>query len=226
MKDEIIIYQINEIKNKIKDFIIELDKFSMCSCNSSLSQKEKDFFAFLSKQIIFLKNIYEFENKYSIKVLISDYYNYIISIVKGEHRYMYVNERSIIENYTRLVTSISVDVNYITSDVFDKLRKHPDISSKEYSLIKSEYCNSCGYIHGSKLLNNDLAYVFKECIIGYGKVRNINNYFDNIIKIIKTYNRILILSYSELIDNCFFRKKSVLKYLIGNNNVEILFRKK
>lgn len=224
-RDELIIAQINEIKKAIYDFNFELEKYANKVGNHILSKNEVSFFSFISKQIVFLKNIYAYENNYKIKVLISDYYNYIVSIIKNEHRYMYVNERSIIENYTRWIVSTDVEINYITTQVFEDLRTKSDISNSEYSLIKSAYTTSCGYIHGSKLLNDNLSYVFNECIANDLKIKKINCYFDNIKKIIKIYNRLIITTYPELINDCFFRRKSVLKYLIGNELLDLLFDK-
>ena len=78
---------------------------------------------------------------------------------------MYVNERSIIENYLRSIMDISVQDNHVTDKVFQELRQknfHCDFDDKEYSLIRSEYSTSCGYIHGSNILNDNLALVLDE----------------------------------------------------------------
>lgn len=224
MRDELIISQINEIKKAISDFGDELNKYSEKEGNHHISQKELGFFSFLSKQIVFLKNVYETEPNYKIKVLISDYYNYIVSIIKNEHRYMYVNERSILENYTRWIVSVDVEINHLTTQVFEDFKKQTSILESEYSLIKSAYTDSCGYIHGSKLLNDNLSYVFQECITNEVKIKNLNCYFDTIMRIVKIYNRLIISTYPELIDRCFYRRKSVLKYLIGNEYVDLLFK--
>lgn len=223
-RDELIIAQINDIKKVIFDFNKELIEYSNKIGNHRLSQNELSFFSFISKQIVFLKNIFIYEHNYKIKVLISDYYNYIVSIIKNECRYMYVNERSIIENYTRWIVSTDVEVNHITTQVFENLKYKTNLSDSEYSLIKSAYANSCGYIHGSKLLNDNLSYVFKECITNDLRIKNLNSYFINIIKIVKIYNRLIITTYPQLIDECFYRKKSILKYLIGNENVDLMFK--
>lgn len=224
-RDELMIAQINDLKQSIQNFTNELVEYSRVIGNHKLSRNEISFFGFISKQIIFLKYIYEIYKNYTIKVLISDYYNYIVSIIKNEHRYMYVNERSIIENYTRWIVSTDIEKNYITTRVFDELKNKTDIFESEYSLIKSEYTNSCGYIHGSKLLNDNLSYVFKECITNEIKIKNVNSYFGNMIKIIKIYNRLIISTYTNLIDECFYRRKSVLKYLVGDELLELLFAK-
>ncbi len=225
LRDELIISQINEIKKSISSFSNELYEYSKQVGNHQLSENELNFFSFISKQIVFLKNVYEIERNYKIKVLISDYYNYIVSIIKNEHRYMYVNERSIIENYTRWIVSTDVEKNYITNRVFEEFKTKTSLSEAEYKLIKSAYSDSCGYIHGSTILNDDLVYVFKECIANEKRIKNMNNYFTSFMRIIKIYNRLIICTYPDLIDNSFFRRKSVLKYLVGEENLNLLFEK-
>lgn len=225
-KDDLIISQIDEIKKYIDRFIEELSSYSNETCIKSITKQEKDFFSFISKQIIFLKELYKIYSSYEIKVLISDFYNYIVSIIKNEHRYIYVNERSIIENYTRLIVNVDTGEDYITLNVFNKLKSKKFVTllkQDEFSLIKSEYAVSCEYIHGSKLLNDNLAYVFRECISNVVVFKNKNNYIQKIIKLIKIFNRLLVSTYPEFIDCSFYRRKSVLSYLIGSHNVDLLF---
>lgn len=224
-RDELIISQINEIKKSIAMFTNELSDYSKEVNHGFLTQQEKDFFSFISKQIIFLKEVYEIHRNYNIKVLISDYYNYIVSIIKNEHRYIYLNERSIIENYTRWIVGVDVEVDHITTKIFEKLKKQMSLSDVDYSLIKEEYTVSCGYIHGSTLLNDNLSYVFRQCISNVVVFKNIGSYFNKIIKMIKIYDKLIILTYPDLIDHSFFRRKSVLQYLIGAENVDLLFEK-
>lgn len=83
---------------------------------------------------------------YFYKVLISDLYYFILSIIKREMRYMYVNERSIIENYMRAIMQISLQDDHITEAIFQKMRNKNflcDFTDAEYSLIKNEYVTSC-----------------------------------------------------------------------------------
>ena len=222
-KDELIISEINDIKKAIHIFKNDLINYSESIGNHRLTTNELSFFSFISKQIIFLKNIYASKYNYTIKVLISDYYNFIVCIIRNEQRYIFVNERSIIENYTRWIVSTDFEINHITTQVFEDFKVKTSISDSDYALIKSAYTESCGYIHGSKLLDSNLSYVFKECIANETKIKNINNYFDIIKRIIKIYNKLLIMTFPQLIDECFFRRKSVLKYLIGEELLELLF---
>lgn len=81
--------------------------------------------------------------------MISDYFNLIISIIEGKSRYIYVNERSIIENYMRLILQKSIESDHITRNCFQELQENRygfTISNKDFSLIKSEYVTCCSYI--------------------------------------------------------------------------------
>jgi len=225
MMDDMTYGEIRRVKRDIASFGDELERISTVG-EYDFCQGDQNFFAFIAKQIIFLKNLYLFgEKKYAFQVLISDFYSYILSILKNEHRYIYLNERSIIENYMRLILNESVENSHITSDMFDLLKKtYPTcLLGKEYSLMKSEYRTACGYVHGGKNLENTLVFDFQECIGEKKILQNKKKYYDRIIFLIKTYNKILIKKYHDFISDVFHRRKTLLGYLLGNNLLEYLF---
>ena len=95
------------IKEDINKFIEELEKNS------------KDKIP-LTDNILFFKELYRFDkSKYFLEVLVSDIFSYIISIINGEKRYIFLNERSIIENYIRYL----MKEDYIKENTFDKLKE-------------------------------------------------------------------------------------------------------
>lgn len=210
-KDELIISQINDVKKEINDFIESLKVYSEDNGYNKLDQNDISFFRNVSKQIVFLKYIYELTmNYYPIKVLISDYYYYIISLIKNEQRYVYVNERSIIENYLRLIIGVTVEQDHITSNTFEILKSNKQeylLNNDDFSLIKSEYTESCGYVHGSKLLETSLSYVFNECFCKKVTLKNRTKYYHKMSNMIKLFNKMLIIKFSECISDSFHRKK-------------------
>lgn len=227
MSVDITYSELNLIKSDIKIFIDKLSEISVLS-GHMLTQEQNEFFVFLSKHIIFFKYLYRgMGNPYFFKVLISDLYYYVLSILKNETRYIYLNERSIIENYTRAVTRKTVEEDHVTENLFLKLKNMKlkiDFTEQDYSLIKSEYTTSCGYIHGSKLLDNDLSFVLDECLENKIFINNLNKYHERIRKIFKTYDKILISEYGENISGCFHRQKTVFEYLLGRDCCELLFQ--
>ena len=151
--------EIKEIKSNIKQFLDEIQKFAEIK-QFEVVQKDRDFFSFIAKHIVFFKYLYKgAQNTYYYKVLISDLYYLILSIIEREMRYMYVNERSIIENYMRAIMQISLQDNHITESIFQEMRSKNfqcDFTNAEYSLIKNEYVTSCEYIHGGNILSDNM----------------------------------------------------------------------
>ena len=217
--------EISAVKNDVAEFISLLKKMSL-EQNRKFKQVDSDFFAFLAKQMIFLKNIYIPSGKIHIlSVLISDYYNYILAIIRNEHRYIYLNERSIIENYIRLILHKMVEDDFNVSQMLSKLKNDFSyvVSDEDFSLLKSEYSISSNYIHGGSALAESLAFYLEDCIERNEKFKNKSNYYENVKRILKLNVKLLISRYTDFIDGVFLRRKSLLRYLLGELIVEFLF---
>ncbi len=219
--------EIAAIKANISAFVDKIKQISE-SYNFDISQCDANFFSFISKHIVFFKYIYDgSDNLYFVKVLISDFYYLVLSIVKSEERYMYVNLRSIIENYTRAIMQVTVQDNHVTQSVFEQLSQtnfRCNFTAPEYSLIKSEYVTACGYVHGGDILCNSLASVLSECEHFPTPKKKRNEYYAQWSKMIKVFDRLLIAQYPDFINGRFHRRKSVMGYLIGDDQVDLLFR--
>lgn len=218
-------HEIAITKNDIREFLNLLEKVSSEQGNE-LQQIDIDFFSFLAKQIVFLKDIYSRGRKvHMLAVLISDYYNYILSIVKNEHRYIYLNERSMIENYMRLILYKMVEDDFHVGQLLTALKeKFPDIMTPDdFSLLKNEYSIASNYIHGGNQLSETLAFYFENCLCRNVPFRNKNTYYENIKKLLKLSIKLLIRKYSNIIDGVFHRRKSLLEYLLGKMLVDFLF---
>lgn len=226
MKNDMTYNELTYIKSDINSFIIKLEEYSK-KHNIQLDQADKSFFSIISKHIIFWKCMNR-NNRIGrfYKVLISDGYTYIISIIKREIRYVYVNERSIIENYIRLLINKTLEEDHVTNKIFQEIRNKTykfAFSNDDYSLIKSEYGISCSYIHGGKELDESLVYVFEEYIKTEKYFKDKNKYYARIQRVLRLFDQMLVSLYTEEIDGAFLRRKTILEYLIGKECVEILF---
>uniref|UniRef100_UPI0006CF3343 hypothetical protein n=1 Tax=Clostridium sp. NkU-1 TaxID=1095009 RepID=UPI0006CF3343 len=138
---------------------------------------------------------------------------------------MYVNERSIIENYLRLITNKTVEQDHVTEKIFQEIKsKAFNFSGFDLSLIRNEYVTACGYIHGSKVLDNDLSYTFNACIKSEREFKDKNKYYIRMQKVLKMLDHMLISNYKEDVSGAFHRRKTLLEYLLGKNSVDILFK--
>lgn len=218
--------EIESIKSNISTFIDKLNEISLES-EQNVDEEQRKFFIFISKHIIFFKYLYDgMGNMYFFKVIISDLYYYVLSILKNETRYVYLNERSIIENYTRAVVRRTVEEDHVTNNLFLKIKSMDfafDFKEEDYSLIKDEYITSCEYVHGSSILNDNLSFFLNECLENKQFIKEPSKYYKRISKIFKIYDKMLISEYGEAISGCFHRRKTLLKYLLGNDCYNLLF---
>lgn len=219
--------EIKEIKLNIKNFLEEIQKIAQIQ-QFDYVQIDCDFFSFIAKHIIFFKYLYEgTQESYFYKVLISDLYYLILSVIKCEIRYVYLNERSVIENYIRAIMEISLENNHITESIFKKMHDknfHCDFTDKEYSLIKNEYVIACGYIHGGDILNDNLAYVLDECMNNSFEAKERNKYYIRLQNALKILDKLIISEKTIYISGCYHRKKSIMEYLVGKDQVDLLFK--
>ncbi len=226
INDDMTYNEISLLKSDISSFIEYLSNYSHQE-NFSISQNDKDFFSFLCKRICFFKIINQMSQPiYSAKVLISDFYNLIITIIKNQKRYIYLNERSIIENYMRLILSTSLENDHITLNLFNKLQSnHTDIFTKDtFSLLKSEYRMSCSFVHGGAELEETLIAYFNKYVEDNSSLAERQKYYDRLKKVVQNYDLAFLHEHTSLIDSAFHRKKTVLEYLLGKKYVETLFK--
>lgn len=229
MKNDMTLIEIDMIKKNIKEFIEKLCVLAK-DANGKLEESDKAFFTRIAKYIVFCKFLEKslhFGNMTQfLDNIISDSYYLIISFIKKEKRYVFVNERSIIEHNIRMITFTTFGETYVTDSVFKKLysSKYP-IQEEEYSLIRNEYKISCDFVHGGKLLHDSLSFVLEECLREDTLLtKEKNAMYRRIINILKIFNNMMIAEYPEEINGCFHRRKSLLGYLIGDEAVDFLFQ--
>lgn len=225
MKEDMTYNEIDSCKSEIKAFLTNIH--NMREYDLTIETYDDEFFTVISKHIMFFKYLYLGNNHvFYFRILISDFYYFIISILKMEVRYMYLNERSVIENYTRLITNISVNNDHVTENSFKILKTKSDSRNfdvNNYALLKNEYATSCGYVHGSDIIEKNLSFVFNECINNHCSIEERTKYYERIKKLLRYLDNLLIYEYSEFISGCFHRKKALLEYLLGSKCLETLF---
>lgn len=198
------------IKKEIKDLISFLEEKYR-----KLDKREENFIIFLSKHIIFFKNFSDLENNFEIRLLISDFYYFIISYLNLEARYVALNLRSIIENYIRLLLNKVSEEYHIEYNSFIELKNIYNLSENDNSLIYDTYVKSCRYIHGGKVLKETLKLDienFKE----NGSDKMIDS-FEAIEKLLKTMDKLLMRNefILILIERDFHRKTRLINVLLG-----------
>ncbi|MBX9997295.1 hypothetical protein [Priestia aryabhattai] len=213
-------------KEEINTLINYIEQYAIKSKRSSVDAVSKDFYRVISKQIIFFKYILNaYPKTYFIKVIISDFLSLILNDIKSEKRYYYLNQRSIIENYLRLILKDEQYSDRITSQSFIdlKAKNHSNLPIEEYNKIMNEYKISCSYIHGGDYLKEHLVSNFEECLEIETKIskRQRKSQIAQFIDLVNILSKLFLLNNVEVIDNSFHRNKATLKYLMGKQYISI-----
>lgn len=212
-KFDLTIKENSDVKEEIQRFIDLEFPF--------LGIKDRNNLIFILKKIVFLKYLIRQESSnYILKALTSDIMYLIGNMKKGEERYYYFNIRSIIEQSLRLVNNLTSTDTISNSSVMD----NTDSIVNQYNacinmdIIKDEYIKSCRYVHGNEKVIMDLAVMYQDCIQEKGIIDGISVKLNQLVKLLQSLFDLIIITQNELIDAAFFRRKTILEYLVGTKS--------
>jgi hypothetical protein len=202
-----------DIKSEINSFI-ELE-FNM------LDELEKNSLRFVLKKVVFLKYlIRQLGGDFRFQALTSDIMYLISSIKKGETRYYYFNLRSIIEQALRIINNIDSTDTITNSSIMEKTQELLDINKVVINLdvIKNEYSTSCLYVHGNENANMELAEFYQNCIEHNNQIENLSQKLKVLVKLLKELFDLILISQNSIVDAAYHRRKSILKFLVGDQS--------
>lgn len=218
--------ELDELTRNINSFKEYVDSYCEKQ-NIQLSQSAKSFLRFWAKRIIFMNYLKECDYNQWIDGIVSDMFFFSASVILDQKRYMYLNLRSFIESFIKLLLNVKIENEQITRKSFEQFRslyKKDILNDDEFSIIKNVYKVSCMAIHNPLFKENDLAIGIKDCL--ENKIYNVNHnnhrntveteVFNNVQTITSIFIRLLIYKYREQIDSTFYRRKIIMNRLIGN----------
>lgn len=216
-------------KEEINNFVQYIENYATSYNGGVLDKSTSEFYRFISKQIIFFKFILKaYPKTYAIKVIISDFLSLILNDIKSEARYYYLNQRSVIENYMRMILKDEVNISHITKQSFSNIKQQNELelSEKEYNKVINEYKISCSFIHGGDFLRVHLVSNFEECIESKPKIseRQRKSQISQFMELICILNKLFLIHNTEAIDNSFHRSKVTLEYLMGKRYMDRFYQ--
>lgn len=203
-------------KDEINSFINYLN----LEANMTTLGKGGSDYRFISKNILFLKNLYEYqENETYLNLLIYSafqmLYNSII-INEGIEKFN-LYKRIYIENLFRYSLSTE-DTRESIRDMKDILKENK--SEEEKRIIEffySEHRKSSGILHINDINDINVSEYFREIInINSNCIEEIK--FRNIKEIYRLLGKgtdLLIMEKADLIGKTFYNRMEILKYLLG-----------
>ncbi len=220
-------HEVNHLKDTIKSTKEGLERISK-EQDLNITENDQNFYVFLIKHVIFFEYILSsYPDTFILKVLISDFSYLIVNDMKQNDRYLKLHERSIIENYLRLILKNADYIRNIDSNAFNEFKNTCNdygLDEDKVNTIHNAYKLSCSYIHGSKKLEEDLPKFFADVFTNVTSNKaNKNSQNNRIIKYISYLDLAFITSNKEVVSNSFHRRKSMLDVLITKDKAEILF---
>ncbi|MDW0114361.1 hypothetical protein QT711_14280 [Sporosarcina saromensis] len=215
--------EVDEVKAEVDELMNYIKIYSREINGRDINDSDVNFYRFIAKQILFFKKILiAYPKTYFANVLVSDLYSLLINDIKQEIRYYYLNQRSIIENYIRLIEVNDENQSHVTRKSFLDLKSNNQINETDYGKIMNEYKIACSYIHGGPELSGYLVTNFQESIefkASLGK-RKRKSQIAQFIDLINILNYLFLINNLDDIDAAFHRSKVLLKYLMGNNYLQ------
>lgn len=214
--EDVTVKELNDIKREIDSFLH--------SRFSSFQESEKNNLKFILKKVVLFKYLIRQQpEKFHYNVLLSDLMYLLNSIETGEYRYYYFNLRSIIEQSLRIIndlqstdTTTNTSIMIMTNKLIEyyKLRVNMDI-------IKDEYNKCCLFVHGNENAGMSLAEIYMDCISDNKIFPKRKETLNQFIKLYNELLKLIIVKQTTIFDAAFFRRKYILKFLIGDTLFEI-----
>ena len=203
-------------KDEINSFINYLN----LEANMNISEKDESDYRFISKNLLFLKSLYEYQdNETYLNLLIYStfqmLYNSII-INEGIEKFN-LYKRIYIENLFRYLLSVE-DTRESIRDMKDRLKENKGEEEKRIiEFFYSEHRKSSGILHINDINDINVSEYFRGIInINSNCVEEIK--FRNIKEIYRLLDKgtdLLIMEKANLIGETFYNRMEVLEYLLG-----------
>ncbi|BCC18520.1 TPA: hypothetical protein ACLE2C_003584 [Bacillus paranthracis] len=204
-------------QKELKDIKSEINSFIELEFNT-LEELEKNNLRFVLKRVVFLKYLIRQSSDFRFEALTSDIIHLISSIKKGESRYYYFNLRSIIEQALRIVNNIDSTNTIPNTSIMEKTKKLVDASQVSINLdvIQDEYNTSCLYVHGNENADMNLAEFYQNCIEHNNQIQHLPRKLKVLVKLLNELFDLILISQNAIVDAAYHRRKSILKFLVGN----------
>ncbi|MDR6720879.1 hypothetical protein [Paenibacillus sp. 2003] len=201
----------------------EIQSFVNDNFNPS-SEHLKNYFINICKKIVLVKYlIRQLPTDYRYRALLSDLYYLLNSIELGELRYYYLNIRSIIEQSMRIVVDIADTTTITYVELMESVSGFRNtinhIREVNIGIIQDEYSKACLYVHGNSNAQMGLAEYYNTSFRTTKSIEGLETKLNQLVGLLKSVFSLIILSQAGVTDAAFHRRKSILRYLISDDNL-------
>ena len=187
----------------------------------TLKELDRNNINFILKKIIFLKYILRQESEdYRVSAMVSDLLYLIRTIQVGEERYYYFNIRSIIEHSLRIINDINSTDTITNNDIMNLTEQIVFNKSAQINLniVKDEYSKSCLFVHGNENANMSLNEFYNSFKSDNDIINEITKKLTVLVKLMNELFNLILITKNDLVDSAFYRRKTILKHLLGEKS--------
>lgn len=188
------------------------------------SEHMKNYFINICKKIVLLKYLVrQLPTDYRYRALLSDLCYLLNSIELGELRYYYLNVRSIIEQSMRIVVDVSDTATITNVELMERVLRFSNginhTRAVNIGIIQDEYSKACLYVHGNSNAQMGLAEYYNSSFRTTKSIEGLDTKLNQLVGLLKSAFSLIILSHAGLVDAAFHRRKSILRYLISDDDL-------
>lgn len=208
--------ELRRVKEEIHSFVTEVF--------NPTSEHMRNYFVSICKKIVLLKYLVrQLPLDYRYRALLSDLFYILNSVERGEIRYYYLNVRSIIEQSMRIVADIEDNDTITNTELMEKVNFVKDnlnhVRFINTNIIQDEYSKACLYVHGNSNAQMELADYYINIFREAKSIEKLETKLNQLVALLKSIFSLLIISKSTMVDAAFHRRKSILRYLISDDNI-------
>lgn len=196
-----------------------------------ISAKEKDWDEELLKSIaygtIFLKYIEDnTTNTHYIKSFVQDALSIIDSLCHKSQRYYYFILRSYIENLLRVLLQLQDDDAMGVMKLFKNTKRFLgdfDEATIIFEQIEQQY-NECSlFVHSNIKADEEISGFLKNIFVrnDFDEPLKVNTSLLKFESILNSSIKLFLISHSQTIDSCFYRKKDILRKILSEENYDL-----
>lgn len=211
----------DDYRKEISNYIILLNSQKELPSSNELQA--------IAKHIIFMKIFINNTGKSHYKnSLLFDILSTLHALTQNSIRQFHYVFRSFIENYVRSILELRDNDETGVNELFRKLKEKygkTEITKSIIDFIIGEYGRSCLFVHSNIKANFNLQLYYSDILSNddFNKVK-LRTEINKILLTLKKMTLLLIHSHPNQVENSFYRKKQLLKFLIGEQSFNALIK--
>ncbi|QNF28530.1 hypothetical protein [Metabacillus elymi] len=161
-----------------------------------------------------------------IKSLVQDALSVIDSLCQKSQRYYYFILRSYIENFLRVLLKLKDDDAMGVMKLFKntkRLLEQFEGASLIFDQMEQQYDECSLFVHSNIKADDEISEFLKNILTrnDFDEPFKVNNSLLKFNSLLNSSVKLFLISHTQTVDSCFYRKKEILKKILSEENYQI-----